>query len=253
MAFPTISTQATTATSNTASKAITMPATIVAGRLLMSVVGAWGGSGTGAISGWTPITTWTNNNSCSIGVFGKIAAGSDTGTFTYGSAADISAITYQIAGWSGTLSDIAAAVANQGFTSAYPNPPNLVPAFGAQDYLWFACGIGNGSPTYTAPTNFSGITQVAQGTSTKMGVATRSFNAASQDPAAFTGTATPTIPTGITIAVPPVMATATGKFFPFFGMGHHDEPRDELAGRRRRRHSGLYVPDRRQLTVARAA
>lgn len=41
-------------------------------------------------------------------------------------------------------------------------------------------------------------------------------------------------------------------FMPFFG--HHLEPHDELAARRvHRRHSGLYVPDRRDLTVARAA
>lgn len=190
-----------------------MPASIVAANLLVAVVGAFGGSGTGAISGWTPLFAWTNNNSCSLGAFGKIAAGSDTGTFTYGSAADIAAITYQFSGWSGSLADITASVVNDGFVSGYPNPPNHVPTPGAQDYIWLIAGNANGAPTYTAPANYTNLTQVAQGTSCKLVTANRSLNASSEDPAAFSGNSTPSTPVGATIAIPPVIPLSIAKFF----------------------------------------
>lgn len=60
-------------------------------------------------------------------------------------------------------------------------------------------------------------------------------------------------PTGQTysIAAVEVLDRPPGRFLPFFGMGHHHEPHDQLAARRHR--SGLHLPPRRELTVARAA
>lgn len=203
MAFPTLATQATTATSNTSSKAMTMPASIVATNLLVCTVSTWATGITASMTGWTPLFTFFINNGVGLGAWGKIAAGSDTGTVTLSGAADITGFTYQFSGWSGDLNDVLAATFNAGLTAAAPNPPSLaVPS--AADYIWLALGSTASAPTYTAPASYSNLLQ-SSFTNGKMCAANRSLNAASEDPGAFGGSGN--VPVAATIAIPPVLAT----------------------------------------------
>jgi hypothetical protein len=206
-----------------------MPASIVAGRLLLAVAAAATAEAASvAMTGWSKI--FAIDSSGCLCAFGKIAAGSDTGTIT-GSSTYRGIVTYQISGWSGSLSDI-------GFQTlgASLNPPSLTMPRSA-DHLYIAC-VKNAQPLTASPTNYGTVASPGDANGCYCGAATRTLTAQTEDPGAFTGTSFQ--PIAATIAIPPPTPARTTDFMPFFGMMHND---DELASRRmRRRPSGLHAP-----------
>jgi hypothetical protein len=180
-----------------------MPASIVAGRLLMANIATRVNSPSIAVSGWTALGIVVNGINSTLATFVKTAAGSDTGSVTGSSGSQVSALTYQIDGWSGVLGNVGYAQ-----VSATLDPPSLtMPA--AADYLWLpAVGCLNLVPS-AAPTNYSNLL-TASNTPIFLGSARRTLNASSEDPGAFTGSGTS--PVAATIAVPPVAAAASTSF-----------------------------------------
>jgi hypothetical protein len=207
MAFPTV---VNTATSSTASGGIVwaMPASIVAGRLLLAFVGEKGSSDSGdTVSGWTKLGE-TNRSADFICLysFAKIAVGSDSGGNFFGGNQGCAAIVYQISGWKGTpLSNVKVAVSSTSLATL--TPPSLsVPS--AADYLWIPAVITGGTVT-GAPTNYGSLLTKVSGSGSPtptLGTAQRNLNASSEAPGAFAGTAT--TPLAHTIGIPPVPSVA---------------------------------------------
>jgi hypothetical protein len=202
VAFPTVTNSANTTSTSSASLALTMPASIVAGRLLLAVsASSVNEAATTAMTGWTKLAaTQKASGAGTLAAFAKIAAGSDTGTVT-GSTAARSITTYQIDAWSGVLADIQLSIVDV----ATLDPPSVTPGFGALDYLWLAA-VRNGAAITAAPTNYG--TLVTAGSATVVGSAQRNLNASSEDPGVFTGTVA-TSPVTATIAIKPVAAAVT--------------------------------------------
>lgn len=96
-------------------------------------------------------------------------------------------------------------------TTSAPNPPNLTPAGGAKNYLWFAFASHEGAHTITAfPTNYDLYQGSIVGTSPAGGNACasiawafRELNAASEDPGTFTYSASEDN-MSTTLAIPPL-------------------------------------------------
>lgn len=74
-------------------------------------------------------------------------------------------------------------------TNSNPNPPNLSPGIGAQNFLWIAASHSEGNATGTAPANYEdlifGYTGNTGSNHARMMTATRKLNAASEDPGNF--------------------------------------------------------------------
>lgn len=177
MGFASEVSTANTAGAINSSYALTMPASIVADNLLVAWVA--GASITGdAMTGWSKICTAANSNS-DIVVYGKKAAGGDSGTVT-GALTGRLGMTKQFTGWDSV-------VGNVGFANASTNvvdPPNLNMTT-ARDYLWVAYARNDSASITAAPTNYVNLT-TAVFSASNLAVATRALNASAEDPGAFT-------------------------------------------------------------------
>lgn len=197
MAFPSVVTTGTTTGGFGTSVALTMPGSITAGNLLLAAVQS-DGLCTGVTGGWTSIGALANGSD-NLAIFGKVAAGSDTGSATFSALQTVNAYIHQVSGWSGSLGDI-------GFASGGSslNCPNLDMTTAA-DYLWVIAAGNLATAVTGAPANYGNFVGVSSSmNSTNLGVARRTLNASAEDPGAFSGTAA--VPTSCTVAVPPVVA-----------------------------------------------
>lgn len=203
MTFPTV-VNTNSNSSSAQSPAVSMPATIVAGRLLVIVARSAGSeSPGGTISGFTKIADLNRSGggSGTLCVFAKVAAGSDTATYSGSIATDRVFQSHQIDDWLGTVADIKVATLGTGTAI---NPPNL-DAGVADDWLWLVFGsVGGtaGNSVTAAPTNYSHFLGPVTLGNVSMGSARRALNASSEDPGAFSGTAG-TGPMTAVLAIPP--------------------------------------------------
>lgn len=200
MASPTLVNSATTANNTSAtSQPLTMPASIVAGRLLVAYV--FNGAAP-SLSGWTQI--FTVHPTLFLTGFAKIAAGSDTGTVTTVSSNSIAAVVEQYDSWSGSISDIVTA------TSSTATPPLDNPGV-SQDWLWVAVlGVlmsGGGAVT-AAPTSYGDFVTAQTSGGVAAATADRALTASSETPGVFTTTGTPNFPCSATIAIAPAAVAA---------------------------------------------
>lgn len=193
MAYPSVVDSASSKTNSAISLSLTMPASIVAGNLLLAIVGA---KGVPSLSGWTSVGTATNGAN-NFAVFALTAVGGDTGTVSIASPNAIDVMVYQVSGWSGSIAGIGYASASG--TISAPNPPNLTMAAGSNTYLWFAATIGSATVS-AGPSGFSGFTTVVE-SSFVLGTAWLQATAASEDPGTFTGTSTNWV--AATVGIPP--------------------------------------------------
>lgn len=194
MAYPSVVDSASSKTNSGTSLTLTMPASIVAGNLLLAIVGA---KATPSISGWTSVGT-TSNSGNILAVFALAAVGGDTGTVSVGaSPVAVDVMVYQVSGWSGSIAGIGYAGATGSVSG--PNPPNLTMAAGSNTFLWVAASIGSATPS-AGPSGFSGFTTVVE-SSFVLGTAWLQATATSEDPGAFTGTSTNWV--AATIGIPP--------------------------------------------------
>jgi len=205
VAFPTVVNTANTTSTTSGSLALTMPASIVAGMLLLALSGdSAADSATTAMTGWTKVGG--TDNTGSLTVFAKIAAGSDTGTVT-GTTAARAVTTYLISGWSGLVSDIKIALATPA-TNADVDPPSLTPGLGALDYLWIEATRNRNAVT-AASTNYTNLLVATSGATLSTSSAIRQLNASTEDPGATTPAASASACVTATIAIPPVAASSS--------------------------------------------
>lgn len=197
MAFPTVVNSATSS-ATTDPISVTMPASLVAGRLLLLFIGSNQGEAGNTLSGWTNLGNVASSpTGTTIYAFAKVATGSDTASYSGGGTPSRCAIVYQIDNWWGDLTKVTGAVSANNLATL--DPPNLaVPS--ADDYLWVTAAVSLGSVT-GAPTNYSNFLSKVQSPTT-LGSAQRTLNASSENPGVFAGTATS--PEAVTVAVGPV-------------------------------------------------
>jgi hypothetical protein len=203
MAYPSIVDSAVSAHSTGSSLALTMPASIVAGNLLLAFCAARANA-TMTMSGWTSVgATNVSSSYPGMNVFAKTAAGSDTGTLTISASEAAAIVTYQISGWSGSIPGIGYAATNGTGTASSPNL-----AMGSSaDYLWFAfVGYPTSGGPSASPSGFSAITAEAGSTLVGISTANAQITAASENPGSWTGSLTFWI--AGTVGIPPVAAAA---------------------------------------------
>lgn len=191
MAFPTVVARSGGVTASALTHTITLPAGVTAGHLYLVVMGIDGlVTLTTSTAGWTKIGQGGGANGVTAGVFAGIAGTATTPLVITGSvASNGSHNSWDIDGWSGTVSDLAFATAT-GAGSAGTSPP-LTPAGGAKDFLWVInCSANSGANLPTvAPasyTNFVSRTNGVTATSGNVGTAERLLNAATETPGAWT-------------------------------------------------------------------
>lgn len=213
MAPPSVVTSSSDANVSGTSIALTEPSSLVVGNLLLLLTLCSGASGH-TVSGWTQVASQiTNSGGAFMRAWAKEVVGGDTATITTtGGSQSAGAICRQIEDWSGRISDITGTGAVSGSTAA-PNPPSHA-AVCDRETLWLACGGGNGNPTFTAPSSYSGLLQVGiASNASKIAQAWRQFEELTEDPSAFGGSTTTW--TALTVSVP---GKSRGTFLPFFGV-----------------------------------
>lgn len=212
MAFPVVAARATgrSTTTNAVSHAMTLPAGIVAGDLLVVVVACdqnptisvnTGVSG----SGWSQLVQGANGTNVCSNVFWKIATGADALTITLSAADQTSHVSFRITGGY----SVTGTSANGSSTNSEPG--THTPPDGAQDYLWIVTRAGDSTVVATAaPTNFSNLqTQAAAGTGgASINTAERAMNGSAYNPTNFTSASEQWV--CFTLAVSPVAPAATG-------------------------------------------
>lgn len=214
MSFPTIfSTAVSNTTPNNTTSAVTLPASIAAGDLIIGFVASDAAAGAMTWpSPWVKILDHAGTGFVlSVGYL--IASGGETTvavTHTNERSNHIAA-RIKAAEWHGTTPpEVNAAVTG---LSGTPNPGSLTPSWGALDTLWVAFfGCDDFSvpfPVTAWPTNYDN-NQVSANTSTSAGdvaMASRGLNAASADPGSFTMTVSEDW-SAFTLAVRPLQSTS---------------------------------------------
>lgn len=180
--YPLVKSRATTNSAPSTTHSINLPTGIIAGDLLLMLVGASGITGVSA--GWTALDA--------LSALYRIADGTETPpTITVGpSAVNLTAVVYRIANYSGVPQSASIVT---GASATTHDPPALSPSWGLKNTLWFAQGT---CPTNTVtsfastPANYTDADFLAPpvpGASTNLlWVGRRSLAAATEDPSAFT-------------------------------------------------------------------
>lgn len=199
MAFPTIQTADTQHNhvgSNSNSWTLTYPTNIAAGNLLLILVGRDGAVGAGESAPGFTALVGNSNGANTLYIWGKVAAGSETGDFTYtvGASEQGSWIIYRITDWYGSdtgtdSNGTARAVTTTGSPSLNPDPPSLNPSFwDVEDTLWFAvCSVDTSRTISVYPLADNNYSDPSGGsTGATLGVCTTDSAVASLDPGTFT-------------------------------------------------------------------
>lgn len=214
MAFPVVQGVATsTRSSNATTTVVTFDAAASAGDLILVFHGSDSGAGANTYpAGWVELVDAAGSGfQASIAYL--IATGGETSVTVTHTSERANAIAVRISGWHGTTAPEVSTAATG--SSTQPNPGSLTPSWGADDTLWIAAAFADDSATpfpITAwPTNYaSNQTQGSTAASAAdVAIATRNLNAASEDPGAFTMTATETW-SAYTVAVRPAAAGGGG-------------------------------------------
>lgn len=214
MAFPTATAPTATAfAASVTSMAITMPATVASGDLLLALTETRNAPTWTKPLNWNDISTIAQAGGGAVGKlsgFYKIADGTEAGTTPTWTASTTTTGEWQVikvTGWHGTTPP-EATTASGDATSA--NPPSLTPSWGADDDLWIAvagnAATGDTTGFTVAPTNYTGLQSngaSSGGSTANIATATRQLNATSEDPGTFTPSSN-RFWTAATIAVRPV-------------------------------------------------
>ncbi len=186
MSAPTVVTTSTYGTPTTTNHVVTLPASLVAGNLLLLIYAA--GAHVATPSGWTSVAAYSGSGGTPVGVLGKISDGSETTvTLTSGGSNQLAATCHQISGWDGDLSSGitcgTSAAASSASGSAAANPPAVTHSHGAIGTLFVAvCGVNLGNVSITTwPSGYGSTT----GSPGKCFTATKSATSDTDDPSAF--------------------------------------------------------------------
>lgn len=185
VAFPQVAATNTSSAASAGSAAISLPASIASGDLLIAVCGSFDDRTHTWPAGWTELYDADTGNIAGSAAY-RVADGSEgaTVTVTFGSGNTVSShMTFRITGHQGTPECGTAAGGN----STSPDPPSLNPSgWDVAKTLWIAVGSARTtSAASAAPTNYSNLLTVSSGSNTSF-AARRELEAASDDPSAFT-------------------------------------------------------------------
>lgn len=215
MAFPVVE-SVTPTLFGTAATAhlVVMPAVVNAGDLLTTVFANAGNTTVTTPTGWTQLDTTQASTTVRLGSYYRIADGTEDGvTVDFVTAGAVKAVAhvYRHSAWHGTTPPEVGIAATGSSTT--PDSPNLIPSWGAVDTGWLALtGTGAGNPTVSAyPTSYTNGNDDAAGgaSSSAIGSARRELNAASDDPAVFTLSAS-AVWVAQTLAIRPAAAVGGG-------------------------------------------
>lgn len=228
MTAPTPGTAVNTATfTATTSPAVTMPATVDAGDLLVVQFGSYNGVASTAPSGWTRVTGGNN----SIAYYYKIADGTEDGTsvnFVQSSSSGYAAKSVAISGAHASQAPELQSTADVTNTAS-PNSPSITASWGAEDNLVIA-GVAWGhlfgtNRSYSSPP--SGYTEMGTYAHAENGTAQTATEmaylqltaTATEDPGAHTlsGSAQHTFST--TLIIRPAAAAPTLRLLAATGAG----------------------------------
>ncbi|MGI9028164.1 MAG: hypothetical protein ACR2FM_05000 [Candidatus Saccharimonadales bacterium] len=189
MAFPVFGTQVDTDfAASVTSMAVSLPASISSGDLLLAFsevrnAGTWTEP-----SGWTELDAQLGGSSVGeLTVHYKIADGTEGTTATWTASAGTTAAwhTVKITGWHGTT--VPEVTKSSGDFSTQPNPPSLTPSWGSADTLWVevAGNTATANLTTGGSTGYSGYAlNIASsgGAQCNLASAYRQVAAATEDP-----------------------------------------------------------------------
>lgn len=223
MAFPTVQTADTTSgtvISNSTSWTVTYPANIASGNLLFLAVAIDGaGRVSSGLTGWSSYSYAGSSVGLHIAV--KSASGSESGTFslTINASEQGAWRMFRITDWAGTLGNLGNAAPSSDVvmdptsgTSTTPDPPNLDPFYSntSDDTLWAAVMAADTSRTISAyPSSYTTTAADVSGgaNGATLGTAFRQLNATSENPGAFTISASDSW-AAFTVAIRPATAPA---------------------------------------------
>jgi hypothetical protein len=160
---------------------VTMPSGIVAGEILLLVVGNDSANSTITASGWSVI-----NTGGLIHVIAKIAAGGDSLTYSTSGGANFTNTIFRI---SGSVPGIAITDYVKAIRSSDGTPVGLEPFIHKSTNMWLVGGVstGGGAPTFTgAPTGYGGLVSNNIVSTTKTGVAFKNAFLRHETPGTFT-------------------------------------------------------------------
>lgn len=212
MTFPSVASEASSQQdTDTTTHTVTMPSGVAAGNLLVAAVAF---DARPSVSGGTMFDNWVqlvntahSGDLCALRVYYKTADGTEgaSQTLTTGTAECSSHHVWRITGQASTVPE---AAIFQGTTGTSLDPPSLNPTgWDVDDTLWLALSSSDdGAITVTGfPTSYTGTGQVNADSSADgvtLGYARRDNATASEDPSAFTVSATTAFCTA-TIAIRP--------------------------------------------------
>jgi ribosomal protein S19 len=215
VAFPTdaarVATNGSTAATN---KVCNLPTGISSGDLLILILRSAASDTHSTPSGWTALALNDGADAADdiTSVFYRVASGTEGSTVTVNGTASVkfAAVCWRITG-GGTpqLSSIATG------SSTAPNSPSFTPSGGAQDYLWVSLiGFAGTGSVSSGPASYLNVTSANSGfgsttaSNCRVAGATRQLNAATEDPGAWTISASAAW-SAWTLAVPPGGTTST--------------------------------------------
>lgn len=189
---------------------VTLPSGMTIGNKLFILFIANGSPVVTDPTGYTLLgSTATPGTYDSVRLYGRDVDGSEGATINVvlNAVQRACAISWEVSGGrpSFTSSEVAVSAVSEQGSTAVPDPPNLSPVPGADDYLWVSISTRNdGTGSFISySTNYSlGQQNVLNGTGAGNGLAVcmRQLNAASEDPGVITwGNSKPA--TGITLAI----------------------------------------------------
>lgn len=214
MAFPQVAATNTSLedAGNVTSHTVSLPSGIVSGNLLIVGFNTDGQESVTWPTGWTEIFEGIAASSqCTLAIAYRQADGGEGSTIivTTGTSERSAHWSYRITDHEAPATQAPQASGGATGTSASPDPDSLTPTGGAKDYLWIAVeGHDRDKTTDAFPTNYDSNqvnTAGAGAGSAGVAAATDEVNAVSEDPGAFTISATEEWVTA-TVAVHPAAA-----------------------------------------------
>jgi hypothetical protein len=190
MASPAVVTQATDFDTTGGSISVNLPASLVAGNLIL--IGAFGTLGVTSITGFTEVGTAVGPSAddYELSLWAKEATGSEGATVaaTVGAGLWCFAAT-QIEDWSGNLGDL---VRSTGATGNSANPdPDTATAGASADHLAVAFAGSEDGEMTGFPAGYGNTATVEDGVNTGIGIASLAFTGTSANPGTFTCPADP--------------------------------------------------------------
>lgn len=211
MAFPVISgRKSTTFASAVTSMAVNLPVSIASGNLLIAG-SCLRNAGTWSLpSGWNEIASQSSGGVGELTIFYKIADGTEGATATWTAGTSSTAVweVHKVTGFNSSSAPEVTTSSSGGTPGSQPNSPSLTPSWGSAETLWLTVGASSAEEiaSGSVPTNYTdlgGSFLQATGSSVAIKMGSRKLSATSEDPGAFTFSASPRWWTAATIGIRP--------------------------------------------------